>query len=65
METLYGWTAKRAGGAITISHNSGKVAGVDRIEPRSIDGVWQVVAIVEGGNLAPTREFILGCGAAR
>lgn len=65
MDTLYSWNAKRAGGKITIEHSCGKVTGVDRIEPRQIEGVWQVVATIDGGNLGSDREFILGVGSAR
>ena len=32
METLKNWTAKRAGGRITITHATGKVVGVDSIK---------------------------------
>lgn len=31
MTKLYSWEAKRAGGAITISHSCGKIVGVDFI----------------------------------
>lgn len=64
MDTLYNWIAKRAGGKITIEHSCGKVVGVDRIEPRMIDGAWNIVAIVEGCNIEPMREFVLGVGSS-
>lgn len=58
MPTLLKWYAKRAGGRITITHSTGKVAGIDKIEPRQIDGVWQVVAISEDDGVT----YILGIG---
>lgn len=33
MDTLYSWSAKRAGGRITVTHSCGKVANVDTIMP--------------------------------
>lgn len=34
MDTLYSWSAKRAGGRITVTHSCGKIANVDTIAPR-------------------------------
>jgi hypothetical protein len=31
MDTLYSWSAKRAGGRITVTHSCGKITGVDTI----------------------------------
>jgi hypothetical protein len=33
MDTLYSWSAKRAGGRITVTHSCGKIANVDIIAP--------------------------------
>lgn len=33
MDKLYLWTAKRAGGRITITHSCGKVVAIDTIQP--------------------------------
>jgi hypothetical protein len=55
--TLYGWSAKRAGGRITITHDTGKVANVDKIEPHGAMG--KIVATVADG-----REFYLDVPAA-
>lgn len=33
MDRLYSWSAKRAGGRITVTHSCGKVANVDTIMP--------------------------------
>lgn len=35
MDTLYSWSAKRAGGRITVTHSCGKVANVDTIKPEN------------------------------
>lgn len=49
MHTLRNWTAKRAGGRITVygeddSGVSTKIVGVDRIEPRDMGGRIAVIA---------------------
>lgn len=36
MEKITGWTAKRAGGRITILHATGKIVNVDTIVPGGI-----------------------------
>lgn len=46
MDTLYSWSARRAGGRITITHSSGKVVGVDTIEP---DAEGKVIATRHDG----------------
>lgn len=46
MDTLYSWSAKRAGGRITVTHSCGKIANVDTISPK--DG--KVVAIDKDGR---------------
>ena len=33
METLYSWSARRAGAKMTLTHSCGKIPGVDRIGP--------------------------------
>lgn len=35
MELVRDWTAKRAGGRITVTHSTGKIVGVDSIAVRS------------------------------
>ena len=50
MDTLYSWSAKRAGGRITVTHSCGKIANVDTIAPRN----GRVIATDKDG-----REFIL------
>ena len=53
MDILYSWSAKRAGGRITVTHSCGKVANVDTIAP-------------EAGHVVATdkdnRKFILHVG---
>lgn len=46
MDKLYSWSAKRAGGRITVTHSCGKIANVDRIEP--VDG--RVIATDKDGR---------------
>lgn len=46
MEKLYSWTAKRAGGRITVTHSCGKIPHVDTIQ--SENGV--IVATVADGR---------------
>jgi hypothetical protein len=50
MDRLYSWSAKRAGGRITVTHSCGKIANVDTIAP-------------EGGRVVATdkdgRQFDL------
>lgn len=46
MDKIYSWRSRRAGGRITITHSTGKIVGVDVIEP--IDG--KVVAIDKDGR---------------
>lgn len=50
MDKLYSWTAKRAGGRITVTHSCGKIAGIDTIQPKN----GKVVATDKDG-----REFEL------
>ncbi len=50
MDILYSWTAKRAGGRITVTHSCGKIANIDTIQPE--DG--RVVATRSDG-----RKFAL------
>lgn len=47
MQLIFGWRVKRAGGAMTITHNAGKLTNVTSVEPRNIDGVWHIVAITD------------------
>ena len=35
MDKLYSWSAKRAGGRITVYHSCGKVPHVDMIQPEN------------------------------
>jgi hypothetical protein len=35
MVTLFNWNAKRAGGRITITHSSGKITGINTIQPEN------------------------------
>jgi len=46
MDKLYSWTAKRAGGRITVYHSCGKIPGVDTIAPE--DG--KLIATVYTGK---------------
>lgn len=50
MDRLYSWSAKRAGGRITVTHSCGKIANIDTIAP-------------EGGRVVATdkdgRQFEL------
>ena len=54
MRTLRNWTAKRAGGRITILHADGKVPHIDRIDCRE----GRVVATAADG-----REYDLALAA--
>jgi len=56
MDRLYSWSAKRAGGRITVTHSCGKIANIDTITPR--DG--KVVAVDKDG-----REFDLHVPVAK
>ena len=47
MDTLYSWSARRAGGRITITHSCGKVVGIDTIEP---DAEGKVIATRHDGT---------------
>jgi hypothetical protein len=49
METITGWRARRAGAAITIVHATGRITGIDRIEPRQL----------EMGTNAPKADIIV------
>ena len=44
LPVLFKWTAKRAGGRITIYHSTGKIVGIDKIE------------LVEGDVVATTND---------
>lgn len=46
MDKLYSWTAKRAGGRITVYHSCGKITAVDTIAPEN----GKLVATVAGGK---------------
>jgi hypothetical protein len=46
MDTLYSWSAKRAGGRITVTHSCGKVANVDTISPEN----GRVIAVDKDGR---------------
>lgn len=46
MNRLYSWSARRAGGRITIVHSTGKVVGVDVIQPS--DG--KIIAVDKNGR---------------
>lgn len=35
MDKLYSWSARRAGGRITVTHSCGKIVGVDTIQPEN------------------------------
>lgn len=35
MDTLYSWSARRAGGRITVTHSCGKVPHIDTIAPEN------------------------------
>lgn len=49
---LYSWTAKRAGGRITVMHSCGKVVGVDAIT--SAEG--RIIALDKNGK---TYELVV------
>ena len=51
MDALYSWTAKRAGAAVTVEHSTGKITGIDNIEPNRLG---QVIAQHRDG-----RAFVL------
>jgi hypothetical protein len=56
MDKLYSWSAKRAGGRITVTHSCGKIAGIDRIEPE----FGRVIAVDKDGRsyeLHVTNDF--------
>lgn len=55
METLRNWSAKRAGASITITHSTGKITGVEKIEPSSGDRV-----IATDGN---GKQYVLALQA--
>jgi hypothetical protein len=55
MKTLRNWSARRAGGRITITHAEGKVTGVDSIACE--DG--RIIALAADGE-----EYELGLDAA-
>lgn len=47
MNTLYSWSARRAGGRITVTHSCGKIAQIDTIEP---DAEGRVIATRSDGS---------------
>jgi hypothetical protein len=47
MDKLYSWSARRAGGRITVTHSCGKVPHVDTIEP---DAEGNVIATASNGR---------------
>lgn len=47
MDTLYSWSARRAGGSMTVRHSTGKIVGIDTIEPDT-DG--KVIATKNDGT---------------
>lgn len=52
MDKLENWKARRAGGRITITHATGKVVGVDLIQPEAVANPTRtaVVAIDKNGR---------------
>lgn len=66
MNTLYSWSAKRAGNNITIEHSCGRITGILTIEARLVrpvyhaDSVPMVVATHRDG-----REFVLSVATAK
>lgn len=52
METLYSWTARRAGASITITHSTGKITGIEKIEP---SGDGRVIATDTSGQ----KQYVL------
>jgi len=58
MDRLYSWSARRAGGRITVTHSCGKVPNVDRIELRGADLVAVQASAAASGS-PPGREFLL------
>lgn len=46
MDKVYGWSVKRAGATMTVTHNSGKITGVAEIVPYvPADRPGQVVSV--------------------
>jgi hypothetical protein len=65
MDTLYSWSARRAGGRITVKHSCGKISNIDVIEPRVVDGAAVIVATQASGSASNSpagREFKLHVG---
>lgn len=60
MPQIFGWTIKRAGGAMTITHNAGKITEVVAVEPRFHEGCWRIIATQGNGT-----EYDLQPGAPR
>lgn len=50
MTPIYGWSIRRAGSAMTITHASGKLTNIESVAPHYVDGCLHIVAVQEGGR---------------